>query len=609
MTHNNRSTIMTYNDTDNCPSIEAETFKNQVSLGPNFLSLYGCFILIGDKSRMINPSGFLLQFIETVPQLNNKAEAAIYLYLISYKDKYNDILNSTETSDKKIKQLIILRETITRVLIHSIAYYALLCSDDNDMVIYDNFPSGSLQNYSPYEVHEKYKKYKNNEGEIRPGHNDKSISDNSNNIIDDIISQYFSGKTLENIIKEHIISLFIIENIEKLAAELFGISDDKKEVIRLEILEQNAYPTVLQSFMEIEDKFIGSDLSDKLLNLYTSADSDEKTHEVLKHFKFGLKKDLIGKSPAQVLFSDILYSITISPVRYIGLRELAKKMLSENNKSDNDLKPENVENLHNFLKENNNSDNDLKPENVENLHDFLKENNKSDNDLRLCEINRDLCLGSGDTAAPTGSSSCETERDLCLGSAIVEDAPDAPDASIINVKNPMHDDARDLKDKFDKKVTRIQEIHDIITKLSKTINKNTNSTDTISKITEVLRQTIALKERVETYYGDVIKETKISDIEKKIAHLNKSYNTIISLSISSEKMLIKIYKLYSNFILRELKGKGKNVTEITNNMNNSLENIVQEAFEIKGDTEDKLENIQNLTAQVEAMYNKHKALL
>ena len=245
------------------------------------------------------------------------------------------------------------------------------------MVIYDNFPSGSLQNYSPNEVHEKYKKYENNQGELRPDHNDKSISDNSNNIIDDIISHYFSGKTLENIIKEHIISLFTIENIEKLAAELFGISDDKKEVIRLEILEQNAYPTVLQSFMEIEDKFIGSDLSDKLLNLYTSADSDEKTHEVLKHFKFGLKKDLIGKSPAQVLFSDILYSITISPVRYIGLRELAKKMLSENNKPDDDLKP--------------------------------------DDDSKLYETKRDLCLGSTD-AAPTGISSCEPERNLCLGS-------------------------------------------------------------------------------------------------------------------------------------------------------------------------------------------------
>ena len=395
MTHNNRSTIIANNNTNKCPIVDADEFKTQSNLGPNFLSLYGCFMLEGYDTKLSNPSGFLLLFVHFEPLLINKAEAAIYLYLITYKDKYNDILNSTETSDKKIKQLIILRETITRVLIHCIAYYASLCSYDNDMVKYDKFSSGSLQNYSPNEVHEKYKKYENNQGEIRPDYNDESISGNSNNIIDDIISHYFSGKTLENIIKEHIISLFTIENIEKLAAELFGISDDKKEVIRLEILEQNAYPTVLQSFMEIEDKFIGSDLSDKLLNLYTSADSDEKTHEVLKHFKFGLKKDLIGKSPAQVLFSDILYSITISPVRYIGLRELAKKMLSENNKSDDDLKPENVENLHNFL----------------------NENNKSDDDSKLCETERDLCLGSTDASA-TSSSSCETERDLCLGATL-----------------------------------------------------------------------------------------------------------------------------------------------------------------------------------------------
>jgi hypothetical protein len=118
-----------------------------------------------------------------------------------------------------------------------------------------------------------------------------------------------------------------------------------------------------------------------------------------------------------------------------------------------------------------------------------------------------------------------------------------------------------------------------------------------------------MKERVETYYGDAIQETKINDIEKKITQLNKSYTTIISLSISAEKLLISIHKLSSNFILRELTAKGKNVSQITNNMNNSLEDIVQKAFEIKGNTEENLEHIQDLSAQVEAFYNKHKVML
>jgi hypothetical protein len=494
-------------------------------------------MLEGYDTKLYNPSGFLLKFHElSTIQLNNKAEAAIYIYLLNYKDTFNAILESTISNDKKIRKIIILRETTVRVLIHCFAYYALLCSDTNNDMVKQNEFSNSTDNFSP-----------NTDNTIKP----KPKTDT-------IISHYFSGETPEAIIKAHITSLFSIENIEKLSMDLFSRLSHGKEYMRLEILEQNAYSTVLQSFIEIEDEIINSDISNTLLKIYI----DEENSDVLKYFKAELKEGLKDKKAEDVLYNDILYSITISPVRFTSLRELAKKIISDiGNKTDDDLKPENGDN----------------------------------------------------PPSPTDEQSCEDDRDLCLGTDIPAppdtpiappDTP-APDASLIKAKN----DVKDLKDKIDKQVTRIQEINDIITNLSKTINKNTNSTDTVSKITEVLRQTIAMKERVETYYGDAIQETKINDIEKKITQLNKSYTTIISLSISAEKLLISIHKLSSNFILRELTAKGKNVTQITNNMNNSLEDIVQKAFEIKGNTEENLEHIQDLSAQVEAFYNKHKVML
>jgi hypothetical protein len=457
-------------------------------------------------------------------------------------------LESTISNDKKIRKIIILRETTVRVLIHCFAYYALLCSNTNNDMVKQNEFSNSTDNFSPNTVNT-----------IKPKAN-----------TDTIISHYFSGETPEAIIKAHITSLFSIENIEKLAMDLFSKGRLSDKFILLEILEQNAYATVLQSFIEIEDELINSDISDTLLKIYM----DEENSDVLKHFKAELKEGLKDKKAEDVLYNDILYSITISPVRFTSLRELAKKIISDiGNKIDNDLKPENVENLHNFLEENG-------------------DNPPSATDEQSCEDDRDLCLGTDIPAPPAPPDTLPT------------DTP-APDVSLIKAKN----DVKDLKDKIDKQVTRVQEINDIITNLSKTINKNTNSTDTVSKITEVLRQTITMKERVETYYGDAIQETKINDIENKITQLNKSYTTIISLSISAEKLLISIHKLSSNFILRELTAKGKNVSQITNNMNNSLEDIVQKAFEIKGNTEENLEHIQDLSAQVEAFYNKHKAML
>jgi len=556
---NNGNTVMTNYNADTCPTIDADDFKTQTHLGANFLSLYGCFMLEGYDTKLCNPSGLLLKFHElSTIQLNNKAEAAIYIYLLNYKDTFNAILESTISNDKKIRKIIILRETTVRVLIHCFAYYALLCSDaNNDMVKQDAF-SNSTDNFSP-----------NTDNTIKP----KAKTDT-------IISHYFSGETPDAIIKAHITSLFSIENIEKLAMDLFSRLSHGKEYMRLEIFEQNAYSTVLQSFIEIEDELINSDISDTLLKIYI----DEENSDVLKYFKAELKEGLKDKKAEDVLYNDILYSITISPVRFTSLRELAKKIISDiGNKTDDDLKPEKVENLHNFLEENG-------------------DNPPPATDEQSCEDDRDLCLGTDIPAPPDTPDTPVAPPDT--PGAPPTDIP-APDASLIKAKN----DVKDLKDKIDKQVTRIQEINDIITNLSKTINKNTNSTDTVSKITEVLRQTIAMKERVETYYGDAIQETKINDIEKKITQLNKSYTTIISLSISAEKLLIKIHKLSSNFILKELTAKGKNVSQITNNMNNSLEDIVQKAFEIKGNTEENLEHIQDLSAQVESFYNKHKETL
>ena len=354
---NNGNTVMTNYNADTCPTIDADDFKTQTHLGANFLSLYGCFMLEGYDTKLCNPSGLLLKFHElSTIQLNNKAEAAIYIYLLNYKDTFNAILESTISNDKKIRKIIILRETTVRVLIHCFAYYALLCSDaNNDMVKQDAF-SNLTNNFSP-----------NTDNTIKP----KAKTDT-------IISHYFSGETPDAIIKAHITSLFSIENIEKLAMDLFSKGKLSDKFILLEILEQNAYATVLQTFIEIEEELVNSDISDTLLKIYM----DEENSDVLKYFKAELKEGLKDKKAEDVLYNDILYSITISPVRFTSLRELAEKIISDiGNKTDDDLKPENVENLPNFLEENG-------------------DNPPSATDKQSCEDDRDLCLGTDIPAPP-----------------------------------------------------------------------------------------------------------------------------------------------------------------------------------------------------------------
>ena len=345
--NNGRDTFMTNYNTDTCPTIDANDFKTHTHLGANFLSLYGCFLLEGYDTKLCNPSGFLLKFNElSTIQLNNKAEAAIYIYLLNYKDKFNAILESTIPNDKKISKIIILRETTVRVLIHCFAYYALLCGDDNnDMVKYDELLK-STDNFAP-----------------NTGNNNL----NPNTKIDTIIDHYFSGETPETIIKNHITSLFSIENIEQLAMDLFSTLSHKKEFIRLEILEQNAYATVLQTFIEIEEEIINSDISDKLLKIYIG----EEKSDVLKYFKAELKEGLKDKKAEDVLYNDILYSITISPVRFTSLRELAKKVI-DSSESGSAASSES-------------------------------------------SVAAESAAESG-VAAPSDKQSCEDKRDLCLGS-------------------------------------------------------------------------------------------------------------------------------------------------------------------------------------------------
>jgi hypothetical protein len=376
---NNGSTVMTNYNADTCPTIDADDFKTQTHLGANFLSLYGCFMLEGYDTKLCNPSGLLLKFHElSTIQLNNKAEAAIYIYLLNYKDTFNAILESTISNDKKIRKIIILRETTVRVLIHCFAYYALLCSDTNNDMVKQNEFSNSTDNFSP-----------NTDNTIKP----KAKTDT-------IISHYFYGETPDAIIKAHITSLFSIENIEKLAMDLFSRLSHGKEYMRLQILEQNAYSTVLQTFIEIEEELINSDISDTLLKIYM----DEENSEVLKYFKAELIEGLKDKKAEDVLYNDILYSITISPVRFTSLHELAKKIISDiGNKTDDDLKPEN---LHNFLEENG-------------------DNPPSATETSSCETDRDLCLGSD--MSDVAASDDLIENAINAETNAVKDATEADD--------------------------------------------------------------------------------------------------------------------------------------------------------------------------------------
>ena len=291
-THNNntKSTVSnTESERDNADTNEdrlsAEEFAKQHGIGANFLNLYGIFRLKGNNNTTItNPVGFLLNLPNFT--LYNKAEGALYLLLDEFAKRFKQILSSKDSDDKKIIFIISLREMIIRTLIHTITYYGWLCgsggeSDALDPVI-------------------------------------EKILSKKDRISPEEVKEFYFDKDQETfeIIEKYIWSTFKNDTIEKVAKDMFNTVT--KPTLLLEIIEHHAYSLTLESFIAKEYFILEEDISPDLYKIFSS----KREEEVLRFFK-----DLVQKgapSAKELRLIDVLYSASISPVRFTRLNELAE---------------------------------------------------------------------------------------------------------------------------------------------------------------------------------------------------------------------------------------------------------------------------------------------
>ena len=292
-THNNNNTKSTVSNTEserdnadtNEDRLSAEEFAKQHGIGANFLNLYGIFRLKGNNNTTItNPVGFLLNLPNFT--LYNKAEGALYLLLDEFAKRFKQILSSKDSDDKKIIFIISLREMIIRTLIHTITYYGWLCgsggeSDALDPVI-------------------------------------EKILSKKDRISPEEVKEFYFDKDQETfeIIEKYIWSTFKNDTIEKVAKDMFNTVT--KPTLLLEIIEHHAYSLTLESFIAKEYFILEEDISPDLYKIFSS----KREEEVLRFFK-----DLVQKgapSAKELRLIDVLYSASISPVRFTRLNELAE---------------------------------------------------------------------------------------------------------------------------------------------------------------------------------------------------------------------------------------------------------------------------------------------
>jgi len=253
--------------------------QKQNKVAKNFLALYGTYCIDNDKQTEIvyNPVGFLLHLSDS--KLHTKGEGAMYLLLTEFAKQFNDILTSTKYTDddSKLIQIIALREIIVRTIIHSTANFAVACNETtpNDMILKNEF-NGTLS-------------------------------------ADAVKAHYFpETKDACDVLKRYIWPLFTDDAVNTFVGKL-GI---KK--IEVEVLENRAYSSVLESFLLQEQTILSKDVSSELLQIFTSA----RSQAVLEHFKDPIKD--LATDASQLLWPDILYSTSIAPVRFTRLEELAQ---------------------------------------------------------------------------------------------------------------------------------------------------------------------------------------------------------------------------------------------------------------------------------------------
>ena len=130
---------------------------------------------------------------------------------------------------------------------------------------------------------------------------------------DDVLSYYFDNYDIKETIK-----ICIFTTLTKNFIELISTIWWKIPIHLMDITENVAVNTVLTALIAAERKLLNDDTVQKLYNIFKS----ERKEEVLRFFKDPIQKETTDAN--SLLTLDIIYSSSISPVRFVNLIELSE---------------------------------------------------------------------------------------------------------------------------------------------------------------------------------------------------------------------------------------------------------------------------------------------
>jgi hypothetical protein len=253
--------------------IQSSDFADGKGLGPSFLTLIGPWKLENEETDTFIFCPFWTIHRAANKKIGNKAEGLVFLLLQEYAKQVTQIIASDKDDDKKLIQIIALRQFTTRTIVHFCAYCGLLCNDSTADTTY------VVQN---------------------------PITG------DDVLSYYFDNHDIKDTIKTCIFTTLTMEYIELMSKIWWKIP-----IQLIDIYENNAMNIVLTSLINAERLILDDTVVQKLYDIFKS----ERKDEVLRFFKDPIQKEATDANT--LLGIDVIYSSSISPVRFVNLIELS----------------------------------------------------------------------------------------------------------------------------------------------------------------------------------------------------------------------------------------------------------------------------------------------
>lgn len=254
--------------------IQSSDFAEGKGLGPSFLTLVGPWKLENEDTDTFIFCPYWTIYRAANKKIGNKAEGLVYLLLQEYAKQITQIMDSDKEDDKKLVQIIALRQFTTRTIIHFCTYCALLCNNsavDTSYVVRNPITE------------------------------------------EDVNSYYFNNGDVKETIKTGMFVTLTRAYIDAISTIWWKIP-----IQLIDIHENNAANIALTSLINAERLILEDATIQKLYAIFKS----ERTDEVLRFFKDPIQKEATDANT--LLGLDVIYSSSISPVRFVNLIELSE---------------------------------------------------------------------------------------------------------------------------------------------------------------------------------------------------------------------------------------------------------------------------------------------